>query len=506
MFTRRGVLTGMGAALALPHGAAHAHDAPRFIADPFALGVASGSPTASAVVLWTRLAPEPLADAGGMDGRAVAVRWLVSTRPDMAFPVASGVAWAVAQRAHSVHVDVRGLAPDTRYWYRFFVGDIASPIGVTRTLPRSPERGRRMRFATVSCQNYAHGYFSAYDTLVEREPDFVVHLGDYIYESDFGVGVRTHGRDRPLTTIDDYRRQHALYKLDPSLARAHAALPFFVTLDNHDATEDGDPRHKARRWAAYRAWAEHMPVRDFLGSRSARITQTIDLGALMRIELMDVRQFRSAQDVCAESAEPHLGFGLYRTQCGTMRDPARTMLGQDQERALIGRLSGAPPIWSVLGSTVPFAPIALADPTGFRVYAASWSGYPAAQARLAAALRASSASVVVLSGDIHSSWAIDLRNRPDDAATTFGTEIVTTSLTSRCPPQLADPLRASVSHNPHVRFHDLARRGFVLHTVDQTQWRADLWFIDAATASNSAARAATTIVISATKAGIADIL
>ena len=132
--------------------AAKAAPAPRFSADPFSLGVASGDPLPDGVVLWTRLAPDPLGG-GGMPPVAVAVRWQVAADEAMRDVVREGTELALPEAAHSVHVDVRGLEPDRWYWYRFALGPDESPIGRTRTAPAPGARVDRLRFAFASCQN-----------------------------------------------------------------------------------------------------------------------------------------------------------------------------------------------------------------------------------------------------------------------------------------------------------------------------------------------------------------
>lgn len=508
---RRDILRALGATAALtalpPHGANAATTASAFSQYPFQLGVASGSPTSSAIVLWTRLAPSPLAPGGGMPAKAIAVRWVLSARPDLSLPVASGTALARPDRAHSVHVDVRRLAPNTRYWYRFFVDGIASPIGATRTLPSADATVAEARFATLCCQNYAHGYFTAYDAIVEDEPDFLIHLGDYIYETDFGVRIREHETRGPVDSLDAFRRRHALYKMDPSLARAHAAIPFFVIPDNHDATIDGAPEMRQLRAAAYRAWQEHMPVRDFLrDDGGANIAQSIDIGDLLHIELLDTRQFRDRQDVCADGARAEMGFGNFRLPCPPMLDPQRSMLGLAQEARLRSAFLRTPRIWNGLASTVPFAPYVIADGPQRRAYVATWDGYPAARQRLMADLdRAGIGNLVVLSGDVHSSWVMDLQRRAGDPDSTYGTEIVATSVSADCPPPLAAPMVASLSHNPHVRFHDVEKRGYVLHKVDRAGWRSDLRAVEDVKRAGSSVSSLKRIAIRAGRPGVADI-
>jgi len=227
---------------------------------PFALGVASGTPTQSSIVLWTRLAPDPLLPNGGLSRAFVSVHWAVYSDAALSQVLFSGTRQATRANAYSVHVELENLPSGKQLWYRFFSGGVASDIGRTKTLP-STTNANECRFAVVSCQNYTHGYYSAYDGIVDDDPDFVLHLGDYIYEKSFGGKVRAFNLQNPPKNLNEYRQHHALHRLDKSLADAHANLPFFLTLDNHDAVEDGEDYDPNLRAAAYKAWYEHMPVR-----------------------------------------------------------------------------------------------------------------------------------------------------------------------------------------------------------------------------------------------------
>src|SRR5688572_12735971 len=193
-----------------------------FAADPFALGVASGDPDPTSVVLWTRLAPRPLEADGGMAPAAVSVKWEVAEDEGMRKVIRRGTATAAPELAHSVHVEVDGLAPDRWYWYRFRAGDADSPVGRTRTTPALNAAPDRLNFAFASCQHYESGLYTAYQRMVEDDLDLIVHLGDYIYEgSPNEGGVRTH-HSLAATTLDTYRMRHAQYRSDPLLQAAHA--------------------------------------------------------------------------------------------------------------------------------------------------------------------------------------------------------------------------------------------------------------------------------------------
>jgi alkaline phosphatase D len=262
--TRRNFLlrsAALSAALALPSQRIIAQ--PRFAQNPFSLGVASGYPQPDAVVLWTRLAPDPL-NGGGMPEAPVAVRWEIAADARFSRIVDRGEVIAAPQFAHAVHVSARGLEPSRWYWYRFMAGDAVSTTGRTRTAPAADDARGRLAFAIASCQHYEHGQYAAYRDMAQQSLDLVIHAGDYIYEGSWGRGkVREHHNTEPYT-LADYRNRYAQYKLDPHLQAAHAACPWLVTWDDHevdndyarDRSQDMDPVEVflARRAAAYQAY------------------------------------------------------------------------------------------------------------------------------------------------------------------------------------------------------------------------------------------------------------
>src|ERR671922_282684 len=206
---------------------------PSFTGYPFTLGVASGAPLPTGVVLWTRLAPEPL-NGGGMGREKVAVRWEVADDEAFARVVQSGTVDAVAAWGHSVHVEVEGLAPAHSYFFRFIAGDEVSPVGRTRTAPAATDTPARLRLGLGSCQHFEHGYYAAHRHLVAEDLDLMVFVGDYIYEGPARASdVRRH-RGGEARTLTDYRNRHAQYKTDRDLQALHAALPWLVTWDDHE--------------------------------------------------------------------------------------------------------------------------------------------------------------------------------------------------------------------------------------------------------------------------------
>ncbi len=445
-----------------------------FSSNPFALGIASGDVTASSTVLWTRLAPEPLQEDGGMAALSMPVQWELSTDALMSEIIQRGEVLASPALAHSVHIDVQGLEPGREYWYRFSTGSQSSQIGRTRTLPDENSQVDSIRFVTASCQNYSHGYFIAYEHMVQDKPDFVIHLGDYIYDTSFGETFRKHETETAPLTLADYRRRHALYKTDKHLQHAHANLPFFTTIDNHDAIEDMDPAKFAQRAAAYQAWYEHMPVRgyDAIGANSFDLQRQIQIGDLAQISLLDSRQFRDKKDLCRESMDSNYGFGNYRERCSSIFKQDRSMLGKKQEQWLIDNLTQNKSSWNVIASPGPFLPFRYHVNGKELSYIGAWDAYPANRQRIAEAIKtAESGHPIVLSGDVHSFWALDgaLTKNADEQIPVV--EFVTSSITANWPEPLAKPVTDNLAHNPQVKFYEPDKRGYLLHEVNEAQWK-----------------------------------
>lgn len=445
---------------------------PRFRENPFTLGVASGEPTKTSVVLWTRLAPSPMEPGGGLSPEPRAVRWQLATDENMQRVLQHGEAVASSELAHSVHVDVQGLSPGREYWYRFTAGDEASPVARTKTLPEG-----NFDFTSCSCQHYEQGYFVAYDAMVRDDPSFVLHLGDYIYDVSFGEGVRKHETADTLETLEAYRLRHALYKSDLSLQRAHAHLPFFVVPDNHDALDFNDPSKTKRRAAAFQAWYEHMPIRAPYqrGSAALSVSRSIDIGELARIHVLDTRQFRDDQQVCRDGMDPDYGFGVYRPKCDALADPSRTMLGAAQETWLEERLRTSTARWNVIATTVPFADFEFLRDGAPYVYYGGWSAYPANRERVLDALVGLGVSnPVFVSGDIHSSWINEVRR----GTSLIATELTTSSISSDFPPPLSEPVRENLTHNPHVKFFEETKRGYGRHALTDDRWTTWIRTVD----------------------------
>ena len=508
--TRRGLLLGAAAvagASVLDVRSAHAEPVRR---DPFGLGVASGDPLPDGVILWTRLVRDA-AGATSLGARAVPVAWEVATDPRFRQVARRGVTVAHAALGHSVHVDVRGLAPAREYWYRFRAGHHVSPAGRAKTAPAHHASPRRLRLGVANCQDLQNGYWPAYLALADEDLDAVVHLGDYIYEYDpnsvyadrLHTAPQTPGLDQ-LSTLADYRARHAQYKSDPALQAAHAAFSWIVTWDDHevennyadriDEIDDTGARRQTvaqmarQRAAAYQAYYEHMPLRRRIvpGSPFYRLFRRFDFGDLLRLNVLDTRQYRTDQPGGFPSDFGDVAAGLGNT--------AGTLTGDEQEAWLRRGLAQSRTRWNVLAQQVmvsqirfpnfrdpqhPLPPIANLD---------QWDGYDPARTRLLKFLRdARVKNPVVLAGDIHSSWFSDLRiNRDDLNSKPVAVEFTATSISSDFPVQFDGPLKAvNPLLNPHVRYFDGLRRGYLRVDVDRDRWLTDARTVDSIAVRNS---------------------
>ncbi|TFE28458.1 alkaline phosphatase [Frankia sp. B2] len=466
----------------------------------FGLGVASGDPLPDGVILWTRLAPRPT-EGGGMPTRDIEVDWQIATDEGFRDVVRAGTQTAQTAFAHSVHVDVRGLAPERDYFYRFRAGTVLSPVGRTRTAAapgRGPEStGGALTFALASCQDFQNGYWPALDGIATDAPDLVVHVGDYIYEYDpkSNYPDRRHttpqrpGLDQ-LQTLADYRNRYGQYKSDPALQAAHHVAPWVVTWDDHevennyaglideagDAGEQRqDPAVFARqRAAAYQAYYEHMPIRAELnpGSPDMRIYRRFVFGNLVTFNVMDTRQYRTRQP-----GDSPQGIGL----ASLGRDnTAGTMAGAAQERWLRDGLTTSRTRWNVLAQQTMMAQLNGQLPLGEGPRLANLDqndGYGPYRTRLLSEIRDSGVrNPVVLSGDIHCAWVNDLRvdfDRPETPV--VATEFVCTSISSAFFLVSEDFIRQNNARlNPHVRYFRGDRRGYTRVRVTPDEWRADM--------------------------------
>lgn len=447
-------------------------------ADPFTLGVASGEPAPDGAVIWTRLAPRPLADdgLGGMPSVPVDVEWEVAADDAFTRIAQRGVITAVPEAAHSVHVELGGLRPDADYFYRFRTGGHLSPAGRTRTSPE-PTSLAAITMCVASCSNYEQGWFTAYRRLAEEQPDLVLHLGDYHYEGA-AAASRTRVRDHvgPETmTLAGYRQRYAQYKTDPDLQAAHAAAPWLVVFDDHeiadnwadDVPAEPDAGFPARRAAALQAYFENMPLRSTAAPRGIDMDlyRRVRWGGLAMFHMLDTRQYRTDQP-CGDA---------FASDCIERYSPAATLTGPEQERWLLDGLARSESRWDVLGQQVFFSQVDVAPGPQRGYNPDGWDGYPVNRDRVIAGIANSPVrNAVVLTGDVHSHWAADVYERPGDTSSRpVATELVTSSISSGGDgSDTRADIEAVLPENPHIRYFS-NRRGYLRARVTPDEMRAD---------------------------------
>jgi alkaline phosphatase D len=465
----------------------------------FQHGVASGDPLTDRVMLWTRVTQD--------DPDPVPVDWVIARDASLGDVVGSGVTEATVEHDWTVHIDAAGLEPDTHYWYGFRALGEDSTIARTRTLAAETEH---LRFAMVSCAKFNAGFFNAYTRIAQRDDlQFLLHLGDYIYEaSNTPPASQTPGADigRPFdplnecVTLDDYRRRYNQYHRDPDVQTLHAAHPVIGTVDDHEfadgAWRDGASEHKPdeygpwseRKANAFRVRWEWLPARPVDPDDPERVFRTVRIARLADVFIIDTRTKRD---------EPVGG--------PPMTNPERSALGPEQREWLFEELADSDARWrllanpSVMGQTwredlpddvkraLKKVKLLADDMQGPDFD--QWDGYPAErEALLRRMAETGENDLVVLSGDVHVSLALELDPNPfDDDDTPIAVEFVTPSLTSQ---NLDDkmgwqrrtasvPLEAAaLKALPHWHWCDLDSHGYVIIDVTPERVRAEWWHLD----------------------------
>ncbi len=499
------------------------------LADPernrvFSHGVASGDPTHDSVLLWTRVAANGSAN----------VSWELASDSDFRQIVKRGQHSTTAQADHTVKVVVDNLQSGQTYYYRFLFDGVISEPGRTRTLPNGPLA--RLGIAVASCSNYPFGYFNAYEAIANDDDiDFVVHLGDYIYEygangwgSEDGEALgRQHAPAHEILTLTDYRERHGQYKSDLGSRLMHAAHPLIPTWDDHESANNpwrgGAENHQPaiegdwpeRREASLQAYFEWMPVRDpASGGSRDQLWRHFSFGDLASMTTLETRH--TGRGLQVEYGE-HLASisnnaDRDRFVNEILGDPARNMLSSEMEAFLEQSLRQSvsqSQTWRIIGNQIPIARTHVPD-VGNRLqrevggdyvpasashgrfsrlgeldlplYLDTWDGYPAARERFYDLCRSTGASdLIVVTGDSHAFWANELF---DDSNQRMGVELGTTGITSpgdfeSYGPQGAVAFdRLVAEHNREVAWTDCTHRGFVKLMLTPGSARADFVVVD----------------------------
>ncbi|HRB67465.1 MAG TPA: alkaline phosphatase D family protein, partial [Chitinophagales bacterium] len=441
---------------------------------PFYHGVASGDPTPNSVILWTRVTPETNDNVNGT--------WRVALDTNFTSIVQSGTFLADSTKDYCVKIDVNGLQPNTWYFYEFTALGRNSLIGRTKTAPVSGTN--QLRFAFVSCANYPNGYFNVYNRIRERNDiDAVLHLGDYIYEYA-GIPATRNGQQplHEIIKLADYRQRYSSYRLDPALMKLHQQFPFITVWDDHETANnsysDGADNHtpgveglwSARKSAGQQANDEWLPTRLPEVSNPNRIWRKLSFGNMADIFMLDTRLYdRSLQG-------------------GNTNDSSRHIIGNEQMQWLKTELINSTAKWKIIGQQVMMGNL---TPFGIMLNNDQWDGYSVERKKLYdIILNNNLKNVIVLTGDIHTAWAMDLpyntsTYNPSTGAGSVGVEFVCTSVTSSSSPIPLDPIYNLVtSLLPHIKYVDLHKKGYGILDLQNNAAQGDFYSVPTITQLN----------------------
>lgn len=432
--------------------------------DLFEHGVASGDPLPDSVIVWTRISVD--------DGSSASVFVEVATDASFSQRVVAAYHEASSARDNTLKLDIAGLEPATTYYYRFYCQGRESGIGRTRTAPSG--ESEHLRFGVCSCSNYAYGYFHAYKHAAQQpDLDAVLHLGDYIYEYGDGVygDVRKLEPSGEILTLEDYRARYSINRRDADLKELHRQHPMIAVWDDHESAnnsyKDGAENHTEgtegswvdRLAAASKAYAEWMPYRE---GAEGEIYRRLSFGDLVDLFMLDTRIH--GRDQLAQGP----------SDTDTIGDESRTLLGDDQEAWLFEGLSASTATWKLLGQQVVMTQM-LAGTVAVNVD--QWDGYAPARTRLLTHIKDQNIdNVVVLTGDIHSSWANDV---PIDVADYDGDTRAGSIAVEFVTPGVSSPgaaiLESLSSSNANIRFLNGTDNGYMIIDITKARVQAD-WY------------------------------
>ncbi len=439
---------------------------------PFYHGVESGDPTPDNVIIWTRVTPDT-GMAGDMD-----VFWQVATDVNFINVINFGTCIATDSNHYCVKADVCGLQPSTYYYYMFNAIGRNSVIGRTKTAPAFSTDNDSARFAVVSCASWEHGFFNAYESISNRnDVDAVLHLGDYIYEyaaGDFTGNVAGRDYDPPTEAITEvgYELRYSQYKLDDQLRRIHQLFPFITIWDDHETANDswrgGAQNHtpategdfnwrKGNSTSTYFKW---MPLRKPDLNDTIRIFRRLRYGKLLDLIMLDTRLYdRDEQNLSATN------------------DPTRHMMGPAERAWFFQQLDDTTTRWKIIGNQVMFAPL---EVFGQPVNADQWDGYNYERGLIEDHIMNNNVKdVVILTGDIHTSWCNDVPGANYNSNTGAGAvcvEFVGSSVTSANSPL---PVGANIikTFNPHMKYINLSDKGYYILDVKKNKAQADYTYM-----------------------------
>lgn len=437
--------------------------------EPFYHGVASGDPLIDKVIIWTRVTPR-------VEG-TVTGTWKMAKDTLFNEIVRFGNFSTDSSRDYTVKIDVDGLQPDTWYFYEFTAYEKNSLTGRTKTASMGDKN--QLRFATVSCSNYPIGYFNAYRRIMERNDiDAVLHLGDYIYEYENSLlALRQIEPESEIIKLADYRIRHSIYKLDKDLQSIHQQFPFITVWDDHETAnnsfKNGAENHDAsegnwmdRKSAGVKAYDEWLPIRLPEEGNELKIFRKIPYGELADIFMLDTRLYERD-----EQGNSNMDY----------RDTSRHILGAEQMNWLKNELLNSSAKWKIIGQQVMFGQL---TPFGLTLNNDQWDGYEADRNEILDFIKNNNIdNVIVLTGDIHTAWAMDVAKNinfynPNTGDGSLLVEFVSTSVTSPSLPfplpQAHDLIEAIL---PHIKYVDLSKKGYSILDITKEKTQNDFYSV-----------------------------
>lgn len=413
------------------------------IQNPFTLGVASGDPLTSQVIIWTRVESNE---------SKPKIKYQVSETDNFNKLITEGDTYTNSDKDYTVKVDIKGLKSGKTYFYRFLYNNQFSETGKTKTLPINTNK---FKIAVTSCQHFSDGYFTAYDHILKDKPDLIFMLGDYIYEytrsPDRQARPDNSGYAKDLAS---YRKKYQTYLTDPSLRKARQNIPFVSIWDDHEVMNDysgvdllkKDPQ---KLKDAYKVYFEYVPIREI---DNYRIYRNFKVGNLLEVFMLDGRQYRD-ENVCQE----RLAINFDCTK--KAHNEGRTYLGKEQKDWLIKGLEDSTTIWKVMGNNTAMLEISL---WGNLFNFDQWDGFYAEKEELINTVEKKVKNLLLVTGDIHTFIDADIKHN----GKVIAKEVTATSVTSMNPTILklftwVVPLFLS-----HVKYIETTYRGYILTEFD----------------------------------------
>ena len=471
--------------------------------------VASGDPQANGIVLWTRVAPAAISAPSGD-----VIAWQIASDQNFTSSslVLQGLGTIDPAKDNTVKVPVASSVLESYkvFYYQFIYNGVPSRTGRFKTLPTSNAQLSQLKLGYVVCQDYNNGYYTALHYLAQEDVEYVVHLGDYIYETITqanpvrAVPPFASGGSIPQT-VDDYRHLYQVYRSDLNQQAVHENFAYILLWDDHefanDCHQDFHPDDNtspitattpqpALRQAANQAWSEYGladvafdPTEPW--EQSIQVYRKFSFGTLMDLIVTDERLYRDGPP-CGNNIAGQRYFSL---GCGEMGNANRTMLGITQRQWFLDQVTGSRATWKIWANEVMLMQLKFAL---FYIDLDQWDGYQQERNLIFNTVHnAKVKNFVAITGDLHTFLAGYLKRDFDNPfESPIGIELMVGSISSAnfeeeiesavdlpssavpakqmgVPPNLLNPvIRAA---NPHIQYWDSSTHGYGVLTITPSQ-------------------------------------